>query len=230
MHEQNSSSQAPKSGPIGPRLVEELRNLIVTGEVAPGEVLAELRVAERFGISKTPVREALHLLAAEGLITVLPKKGYLVRPMTSQDLREVTDVRMLLEPHAASEAARFADGEAVARMKALVDLQREASETDPVKAMHYAREFHGAIAVASRNSRISAQLLRCFDETARAHYVIPELQAHMHNDDELAEHEAIMDAISRGDAEAALEATKKHLRTIRSVTTQRLERGSALWQ
>lgn len=230
MQEQNSSSQGSKTGPIGPRLVEELRNLIVTGELAPGEVLAELRVAERFGISKTPVREALHLLAAEGLITVLPKKGYLVRPMTSQDLREVTDVRMLLEPHAASEAARLADGDAVARMKALVDLQREASETDPVKAMHYAREFHGAIAVAARNSRISAQLLRCLDETARAHYVIPELQAHMHDDDELAEHEAILDAISKGDAVAALEATKKHLRTIRSVTAQRLESGSALWQ
>src|SRR5699024_10299867 len=98
------------------------------------------------------------------------------------------------------------------------------------KAMHYAREFHRAMAVASRNSRISAQLQRCFDETARAHYIIPELQAHMHNDDELAAHEAIVEAISKGDATAALEAMKGHLRTIRAVTAQRLESGSALWQ
>src|SRR5690625_6034340 len=100
MHEQDSSSQAPKSGPIGPRLVEELRNLIVTGEVAPGEGLAELRVAERFGISKTPVREALHLLAAEGLITVLPQQGYLVRSEehTSElQLRGHLVCRLLLE-------------------------------------------------------------------------------------------------------------------------------------
>src|SRR5699024_5545042 len=117
MNLDDRSTQPPKAGPLGTRLVEDLRQVIVAGELQPGQVRSEQRVAERFGISKPPVREALHLVAAEGLISVLPKKGYLVRPMTSQDLREVTDMRMLLEPHAASEAARFANGDAIAHMR-----------------------------------------------------------------------------------------------------------------
>ena len=229
MNLDDRSTQPPKAGPIGPRLVEDLRQLIVTGELQPGQVLSEQRLAERFGISKTPVREALHLVAAEGLISVLPKKGYLVRPMTSQDLREVTDMRMLLEPHAASEAARFANGDAIAHMRHMLELQREAAERDPKQALFRARDFHSAVAEAARNKRISYQLERCYDETARAHHVIPELQAHMQHDEEIAEHEAIMDAIDTGDPSAAMDAMKNHLRTIRSVTAQRLEAGSSLW-
>lgn len=215
--------------PVGARLVGELRRMILTGEFEPGEVLVEPRLAERFGTSKTPAREALHILAAEGLLTVLPKKGYLVQTMTQQDLQEVLDLRMLLEPHAAAEAARLRNEQAVARLRTILESQREVSQNDPLAAMRTAREFHRVIAQTAQNSRLEAQLLRSLDETARAHYVIPDLQAHMSTAEELVEHERIVEAIAQGDVTAAERAMRVHLRTIRAVTIGKLDRRSGLW-
>lgn len=215
--------------PLGTRLVEKLRHMILTGELEPGEVLVEPRLAEQFAISKTPVREALHILAAERLITVLPKKGYLVRTMTPQDLAEVLDLRMLLEPHAAAEAARFADTESVARLRTILERQRATTDVDPLAAMREARTFHRTIADIGRNSRLAFQLQHHLDETARAHYVIPALRSNMGAPDELREHETILHAISTGDSAGASKAMQAHLRTIHTVTKGHLDNGPTLW-
>lgn len=223
----STSSSVTQS--LGTRLVGKLREMILTGELEPGEVLVEPRLAERFAISKTPVREALHVLATEGLVTVLPKKGYLVRTMTPQDLAEVLDLRMLLEPHAAAEAARFADMDAVARLRTILERQREEAGVDPLAAMREAHAFHQVVAQTARNARLVSQLQHHLDETSRAHHVIPSLRAYMGVPGELREHEVILKAISTGDSAGARQAMRTHLHTIRTVTSRHLDRGSALW-
>lgn len=226
---------APGSGtrvapsPKGPRLLADLRRMILTGQLAPGEVLVEPRLAERFGLSKTPVREALHILAAEGLVTVLPKKGYLVQTMSGQDLGEVLDLRMLLEPHAAAEAARQATAGTVPALLSALDRQRELTGGDPLEAMGAAREFHLAVAGEARNARLVAALERVLDDMARAHHVLPGLQSQMAHPHELAEHEAIIEAIAAGDGPAAGQAMRRHLHSVREAVLENLQRTSTLW-
>lgn len=203
--------------------------MILTGELAPGEIVVEPRLAERFNISKTPVREALRILEAQGLVSVLPKKGYLVQTMTPQDLSEVLDLRMLLEPHAAAEASRFAGSQEVAQMRAAVEAQRETAETDQLASMRSARDFHLAVVHAARNTRLLGTLTHCYDETARAHHIITELRDHMAHPLEVEEHEAIIAQIESGRPAEAAEAMRAHLRTIHRATSQRLAGGSGLW-
>ena len=211
------------------RLVTQIRTAILTGEFAPGSIVVEPRLAEEFSVSKTPVREALRLLSSEGLLTVLPKKGYLVRTMGLNDVQETLDLRMLLEPHAAAAAAGFLDPSLVAELRQLLDTQAELSTTDPLGSMRSAQEFHQRIANASRNTRLAQSLHHCFDETARAHHVLPGLQSYMGAPTELSEHEDIYAAIAAGDARAADAAMRQHLRSIRTAMAQQFTDPGSLW-
>lgn len=211
------------------RLAAELRSAILTGSLAPGSIVVEHRLAEEYSVSKTPVREALRLLTSQGLLTVLPKKGYLVRTMGLNDVQETLDLRMLLEPHAAAAAAGFLPQHLTARLRQLLDAQAEASSTDPLSAMNLAQDFHQAIADASRNTRLADSLRHCFDETARAHHVLPGLQRYMGIPTELEEHEAIYAAISASDARAAEDAMRVHLRSIRTAMAQQFNDPGSLW-
>lgn len=211
------------------RLATDLRRMILEGELAPGSLVVEPKLAEQFGVSKTPVREALRLLTTEGLLAVLPKKGYLVATMSSQDVAEVLDLRMLLEPHSCSSAAAFADPALVRTLRDLLDRQREHAAAEPLKSMEYAADFHRALAAGARNRRLSEVLARCFDETSRAYHVLPGLHGHLAADEELAEHEAVYAAVAAGDGAAAAEAMRAHLRSIRSAMARQFERPSGLW-
>ncbi|MDO5743042.1 MAG: GntR family transcriptional regulator [Micrococcaceae bacterium] len=211
------------------RLALELRSAILTGVLAPGSIVVEHRLAQEYSVSKTPVREALRLLTSQGLLTVLPKKGYLVRTMGLNDVQETLDLRMLLEPHAAAAAAGFLPQHLTASLRQLLDAQAEVSSTDPLAAMNLAQDFHQAIADASRNTRLAESLRHCFDETARAHHVLPGLQHYMGIPTELAEHEAIYAAISASDARAAANAMRVHLRSIRAAMAQQFTDPGSLW-
>ena len=101
--------------------------------------------------------------------------------------------------------------------------------TDPLERMRHAADLHRSLALLGRNGRLSTSLERCFDETARAHHVLGGLNAHMESDVELDEHARIVDAVESGDAEAAREAMRTHLRTIRRVTLRQWTDGPGLW-
>lgn len=210
-------------------LVVQLRSAILTGELAPGSIVVEPRLAEEYSVSKTPVREALRILTTQGLLTVLPKKGYLVRTMGLNDVQETLDLRMLLEPHAAASAAGFLSPALVAELRQILDAQAEVSTENPLAAMEAAQRFHQCIADASRNTRLADTLRHCFDETARAHHVLPGLQRYMSAPAEQAEHEAIYEAIAGADARAAESAMRVHLRSIRATMAQQFNDPGSLW-
>lgn len=217
------------SGSLTDRMVVKLREAILTGQLAPGSIVVEPRLAQEYSVSKTPIREALRLLTSQGLLTVLPKKGYLVRTMSLNDVQETLDLRMLLEPHAAAAAAGFLPQHLLGDLRGLLDTQAELSERDPLAAMDAAQRFHQGIADASRNTRLAESLRHCFDETARAHHVLPGLQRYMGVPTELKEHEAIYAAIAAGDARAADETMATHLRSIRTAMAQQFTDPGSLW-
>lgn len=197
------------------RLTDDLRARILTGALEPGALVVEPRLAEEFGVSKTPVREALGRLASEGLVMVLPKKGYLVRPMALQDVEEVLTLRELLEPHAAAEAALRVSPESLDSLRDILRTQRSHADEDPLAAMRDARSFHRTIAAASGNARLAEAIAGPLDETSRAHHVLTGMQRYMTLPQEVAEHERIVDALASGSAADAAEAMRAHLASIR---------------
>lgn len=217
------------SGSLTDRMVVKLREAILTGQLAPGSIVVEPRLAQEYSVSKTPIREALRLLTSQGLLTVLPKKGYLVRTMGLNDVQETLDLRMLLEPHAAGSAAGFLSPTLVADLRQILDSQAEVAAENPLTAMETAQRFHQRIADASRNTRLADTLHHCFDETARAHHVLPGLQRYMGVPTELEEHEAIYAAIAAGDARTAEVAMRVHLRSIRDTMAQQFNDPGSIW-
>lgn len=202
-----------KQPALSERLRTAIRGKILRGEYEPGRLVIEADLAEEFGVSKTPVREVLQLLAAEGLVTVLSKKGYMVRTMDFEDVREIMDVRMLLEPHAADAAARSVTEPMATQLREILDRQRNLQE-QPLEAMAAAQQFHTEVARAGGNQRVFEMLSRMFDETARAHHVLPAMQRYMSSDQEQAEHDAILAAIETGDGLEAAERMRQHLKSI----------------
>src|SRR3954453_15210100 len=100
-----------------------LKDQILEVQRAPGTLLLEAQLAEEFGVSKTPVREALRLLAQSGWIVVLPRKGYMIRPAEFGYVRDVSKTRKRGAPPLAAEAARRATSADIERLRSLLDQQ-----------------------------------------------------------------------------------------------------------
>ncbi|MGP9652066.1 GntR family transcriptional regulator [Glutamicibacter sp. AOP38-B1-38] len=214
---------------LSERLTLELRERIATGLLAPGTTVIEPALAEEFQVSKTPVRESLRQLTSEGLLQLLPKKGYLVRAISMEDIHEVLELRILLEPRAARNVARFHSAQTLAELRGHLAEQEHLAEADPIASMLAARRFHEDLSAANRNSRITATLTKCFAETARAHYVLPAMQPYMSQSAELAEHRAILAAIGAADAQAAENAMRTHLQSIHRAMLGQLQNPDSLW-
>ena len=206
---------AQKKPSLKAEIAAALRSQILEGALQPGERVIEPELAQRFGASKTPVREALQLLVAEGLVEVLPKKGYRIRGMELTDLGEVLELRTLLEPRAAARCARWADPEQVEDLTRRWEAQRDAPGLEPLERTLRARDFHAGIAQAAGSHRLSGILEGLHHEMVRAHHVLPQLRWHLSEEIELREHRGILAAITAGDPERAEAAMRTHMDSIR---------------
>lgn len=187
-----------------------IRKQILTAELRPGEIVLEAELATLFGVSKTPVREALQMLTVEGLVAVLPRKGYMVRTLSFNDVRDVMELRLILEPPLLAAAARNVSDSLVRTLRSLLDRQfsMELSLEDRVFA---AREFHLACVRASRNERAATLVRMLTDEINRLHHLMPMVEDHISSDSEREAHEGILRAIASGDADAAESQMREHL-------------------
>lgn len=199
--------------PLTELIHARLREEILRAHLMPGQTVLEPELAARFGVSKTPVREALRLLAQDGWVLVLPRKGYLIRPLGLEDLREVFALREMLEPGFAAEAAwRAGDRGSDNGVIQAVETQRSA-KADLDQALSGASDFHVRIAEISGNSRGARIVGNLVDEVTRLHYLMPSLEAHINSREELEAHELIAEAIRTGDQRAAAKGMRDHLRT-----------------
>ncbi|MDQ0772803.1 DNA-binding GntR family transcriptional regulator [Streptomyces aurantiacus] len=207
---------SPYPGPAKRRLsltdqvYEQLKDDILETRCAPGDVLVEPELAERYGVSKTPVREALRLLVQDDWVIVMPRKGYLVRPVRLDDIREIFEIRHMIEP---AMAARAAQGSSETALEGLAALCSEQSASDggvgpPLRA---ARSFHLELAALGKNRRASAVLSRQLDEVRRMHHLMPRVEPHITSTIELAAHRDVLDAVHGRDAEQARRLMAQHL-------------------
>ena len=136
---------------------ERIRNLVLADELAPGTRLGQVELAERFGISRTPVREALRRLAGEGLVDFHSNRGFRVADLGLDAVLRRLEVRALLEPGIARLAAERRTGEDVRQLRAAV--AREERARNGIAAHDASRDFHLALARATKNE----ELVRIFE-------------------------------------------------------------------
>ncbi len=143
------------------RVQEALRTAILEGRLEPGTRLRAETLAERLRSSRTPVREALLLLAREGLVEIEPRRGATVRSFDAADLADLYEVRGLIEPHAAALAAQRIDEGGLARLAEVhaETLTHNAADEDSVAALvALNEEFHRVIVDAAGSPRLSAAM------------------------------------------------------------------------
>jgi DNA-binding GntR family transcriptional regulator len=139
------------------RVREQLQDAILEGVLKPGERLRAEALAQRYGTSRTPVREALLQLEAQGLVEVEPNRGAVVRAFDRADLLDLYEVRALLEPAAAARAARRIDADDIARLRANCDAaQRAGDDADRQIALN--EEFHRIIGDAAGSPRLAVAM------------------------------------------------------------------------
>jgi DNA-binding GntR family transcriptional regulator len=194
-------------------VLDRLKAQILCVERAPGDVLNEADLASEFGVSKTPVREALRVLAQTGWVVVLPRKGYIVRPVELRDVRDIFAIRRMIEPTLAAEAAHRISGEQLHTLREVVDDQADAGD-DLGLALRAARTFHLTLAGIAGSRRTHAILEELVDEVRRLHYLLPQVEEHITSSEELRAHRAILAAVGDGDGELTRRLMVEHLNEV----------------
>lgn len=176
------------------------------------DLIVETTVAREYGVSKTPVREALRQLVHEGLVIVLPRKGYLIRPMGLADIIEVMNLRAILEPPLAAAAARNRSQAQVEQIERLLD--RELSSSPDLEELSLSLLTHVFVAEMAGNSRATAIVRSLLDETARIPWLAPGLRGTLGE----GEHDEILAAIACGDAARAEQEMAAHVDAVKAST------------
>jgi len=199
---------------------EALKERIAAGDVGPGAWLREYTLATSLGLSRTPIREALRLLAAEGLVELVHNRGARVVSWTAEDIDEAYRLRALIEGYGAGLAARHADQDCVAELRVLQDRYERALDehVQSDSAAQCNDDFHAAVLAASRSPRLSTlvasvssaplvrRVLRSYDDDDRWRSVMA--------------HRDVITAIQNADEELAASAMSSHILAARYSTLQ----------
>ncbi len=192
------------------RLIDAIRN----GVLAPGTRVREVEIADRFGISRTPVREAIRRLENEGLVVHVPRQGAVVKRMDRREITELYEMREVLEGTAARMAAQHASEMEIAELEELNALMLEAAD-DPARVAELNRQFHAVLHQLAKNrflidavTALSNALTLLGGTTLAAESRVE--TAH-------AEHEQILTCIRGRDQAGADEAARSHIRSAQMV-------------
>jgi DNA-binding GntR family transcriptional regulator len=196
----SAAVDAARPGTIAQHAVEGLRRALTSGELAPGDKVRQEEIAEALGISLSPVREALAVLEQEGQVTYLPRRGYFVTELDVDDLREIYELRALLEARAARRALPLLEEDALERVAiAARDCARAVEDGDVAAELEANRRFHFGLLESPDQSHTLRVIRLLWDstETYRAmYYNAPEARH-----EAIAAHDRIMDAARAHDAD-----------------------------
>ena len=154
--------------PLRDVVFHTLRNAILKGELQPGERLMEIQLAQKLGVSRTPVREALRKLELEGLVLMMPRKGAVVADITIQDLEDVLEVRTALEELAVQKACDTITEEQLKELKRAANEFKRCAESENILACAEADvQFHEVIYGAANNKRLQQMLTNLREQMYR---------------------------------------------------------------
>jgi DNA-binding GntR family transcriptional regulator len=209
---------------------DQLLGRILRRELEPGERISPPEIAAALGVSITPVRDAVNQMAAEGLVTVTPRRGTVVSPVSIRDIEELYEIRLMIEPDAAELAASRATVEEIAGVQELAERLESgpaggATGVDDLETylqeIATDAELHAAVVRAAHNQRLDTLYSGLRTHVLIARAVFPRLyrgQPHRRG-----EHRRVVDAIAAHDGRAAGEAMTAHLRQALADTLHHVE-------
>lgn len=197
-----------------------LQEAILSGALAPGERLWVDDVAEHFGVSKIPVREALRALETDGWVQSRPRRGTYVRPLSREELRQTFEMRRLLEPYSARLAAQRRTD---AQMAALKDLLAQSAlalkNADVVAVTDVNSRFHSIMAEAAGNAMLGESIGK-LELQLRRYFIAVDWQRRRES---MAQHKAIYEAIRDQDVAGAEQLTLAHIDHTESLAASSIE-------
>ncbi|NPV69526.1 MAG: GntR family transcriptional regulator [Firmicutes bacterium] len=195
---------------LSEKVYQEIRKDVITLQLEPGSMVRESQLVDKYGVSKTPIREALNRLRQEKLITSVPYRGYIVAPIEAREVCDCFELREIVEPAAAGLAAERITPEHIA------DLERISNETPTAgtreEYMPYLennRAFHVGVARATANREILSVVSNIFDRTYRLLY-LGVRSGHLYL--RMQYHYDLLDAFKKRDASGAQSIMREHIR------------------
>lgn len=203
-----SASIGATHSPLGQVVIETLRQSILGGAYRPGERLVEDRLARELGVSRIPIREALRVLATEGLIQIAPRRGATVAALSQQSVREMIEVRATLEGLNARLAARHRAPQIVAALRQVLERgNAAAARGDAAALIELNAHFHDLLANAGRNEVLGELMRTLRSRTTPLFAAMSRRRAR----ETWNEHAAIVKAVIAGDEEHAAVLAADHV-------------------
>lgn len=207
--------------PLREIVFETMREAIIRGDLAPGERLMEVQLAEEMGVSRTPVREAIRKLELEGFVAMIPRKGAYVADYTIKDITDVFEIRAALESLAAGLACERITEQEIDELQILVvKVGKTIKDNDIDALVEVDTEFHDRIYKASRNSRLEQMISNLREQIQR--FRATSLASPGRIKDTLEEHKGIVDAIATRDIALAQRLAAEHVENAENIFLEQL--------
>ena len=207
--------------PLREVVFHTLRKAIIQGELQPGERLMEVTLANKLGVSRTPVREAIRMLELEGLVVMIPRKGAEVAKITVRDLKDALEVRMAIDSLSVKLACERLDENT--EIKQACVAFREAVKSKNVQAIVEGDErFHNTIYRASKNQKLITIAMNLREQVYR--YRFEYVKDFSYHENLIREHDQITEAILKGDVETAQKIMKEHIYNQEQIVIRNLQK------
>ncbi|MFT4104903.1 MAG: GntR family transcriptional regulator [Lacrimispora sp.] len=196
--------------PLRDVVFNTLRQAILKGELAPGERLMEIQLADRLGVSRTPIREAIRKLELEGLVLMIPRKGAEVARISEKSLRDVLEVRRSLEELAIELACQRMDAEAVEELeKKQEEFRNAVLKGNAMEIAETDEAYHDVIFKGTCNDRLVQMINNLREQMYR--YRLEYIKDKDKRQALVTEHESILEAVRKGRITDAKEAMREHI-------------------
>lgn len=190
------------------KILETIREAILKGDLKPGEKVAEPELAEQFGISRTPIREAFRQLESEGYLTVVPRKGAVVAALSERDVQEFYEVKSILEGYAAELAAKNLSDKELAKLESINERLKQLANDGDVKSFYKIHnEFHEMFLKAANNTKLYELIKQLGMKFSRMRMASLSVDGRMAIS--VAEHDKLLDAFRQHDGKTAEALVKK---------------------
>jgi len=208
------------------RVYEAIKLAIMDGRIQPGQRLVQDVLAHQFGVSRSPIREAIVRLAQEGLVRLEPHRGAVVRTMSEREIDEIYEVRLILEPYAVERAAELATQEEIERAVAIQEqAEREQASMELADMFRVNGDFHRVVVTPCRNDLLISMLTSLWERQIAFQMFTIYARAEGAIDTMVREHRAIIEAFRARDRDEVRARVQEHVRAARALTAQ--EAGSA---
>lgn len=209
MRGNTSQFSFPDKQNISRDVVEYIKQLIISGELNPGDRIVETRFARELGISQTPIREAMHQLSGEGIITIVPNKGPVVNELNKSDVFEIYSLRAAIEGLAIRIATQIAPQGEIDKLEAFYMTMKEKSNDDSLDSLlKSSLHIHQSIILLSRHSR----LIQTYESISfQIELVNRILGKESTNQKEVVQHWELIEALKLRDPDNAEKVMRKHI-------------------